>query len=267
MPHTGQRVERCTYWGRSAAVLGLGQARKVVARGRRAGAGSCRSGSGRSGVEQRVGQDGGDDPLQIVPWGGAGEGERVGVQAAVGGVEVVGEGGQLGAGGGVDAQFGLAPGPGDGVGVGVGDAGFQADAIWKWAMRASSLTPRALQVFAEVLFGRPDRDACSSSLALLDAGGQIGAHLAAGRRGCGPTGSARRRVLGQLAADAGEGLFGLGCAQRVSTRRGRCALRTSGGRAVRSRWRLRGDVAVERVHRLTFSGRAGRRRRGGPCRR
>ena len=30
---------------------------------------------------------------------------------------------------------------------------------------------------------------------------------------------------------------------------------------------LRGNVAVERFHRLTFSGRGGRRRRDGPCRR
>ena len=54
-------------------------------------------------------------------------------------------------GGGVDAQFGLAPGPGDGVGMGVGEAGFQADAILEVGDEGIEFDLHgALQMFAEV---------------------------------------------------------------------------------------------------------------------
>jgi hypothetical protein len=135
------------------------------------------------------------------------------VQAAVGGVEVVGEGGELFVQrGGVDAQFGFAPGPGDGVGVGGGDAGFEGGAVVECTMRASSLTSTGLSRCSPKLSSmRAARSSgCSLFVRLLEPLGEVGANLAvqfgedAGRQVVLVGG-----VFGQLAGgDAGEGLLG-----------------------------------------------------------
>ena len=95
-----------------------------------------------------------DHPAQVVDGGVAAAGEWVGAQGAVGGVQVIGLGGQLGVqGGGVDAQFGFAPGPGDGVGVGGGDAGFEHGAVVEAGDEGVELdVHRGFEVFAEGFF-------------------------------------------------------------------------------------------------------------------